>query len=109
MKSRTLKWITPTILFAVLALPVRLTAQASGEHRGHHRYKVIDIGTFGGSVNYLTNDNTGTGSASGVVNARGTVVSGAETSVPDPNFPNICLLCPTDPLIVHAFAWMTEP
>jgi probable HAF family extracellular repeat protein len=56
-------------------------------------------------VNYLTNDNTGTGSASGVVNGRGTVVSGADTSVTDPNFPNVCLLCPADPLIVHAFAW----
>ena len=47
MKSKTLMCITPVILFAVLALPARLTAQTSGEQRGHHRYKLIDIGLGG--------------------------------------------------------------
>jgi len=106
MKPKTLICITAMTLFAGLATSIRTDAQKpKGPHAEHHRYKFVDVGTFGGSVNYLTNDNTGTGSASGVVNGRGTVVSGAETSVLDLNFPNVCLLCPTDPLIVHAFAW----
>lgn len=41
MKSRTLTCITGMTLFAVLAIPVQLTAQ-------HKRYKVVDTGTLGG-------------------------------------------------------------
>ncbi|HKV80237.1 MAG TPA: hypothetical protein VJP02_18960 [Candidatus Sulfotelmatobacter sp.] len=56
-------------------------------------------------MSYLTNDQTGTGSASGVVNGRGRLVSAADTSIPNPNFPNVCLLCPADSLVVHPFRW----
>jgi probable HAF family extracellular repeat protein len=33
------------------------------------------------------------------------VVSGADTSISDPNYPNVCLVCPSDPYILHAFQW----
>jgi probable HAF family extracellular repeat protein len=33
------------------------------------------------------------------------VVSGADTSISDPNYPNVCLVCPLDPYILHAFQW----
>ena len=43
MKSRILTCITAMTLFAALTLPVELIAQ-------HTRYKVIDLGTLGGTV-----------------------------------------------------------
>jgi probable HAF family extracellular repeat protein len=108
MKSRTLAWTIRMTLCATLAMPIWLGAQAHQEQRDrkeHHRYKFEDVGTFGGPVSYLTNDQTGTGSPSGILNRRGSIVSSADTLTPDPNFPNTCLLCPADPHIVHAFRW----
>ena len=106
MKLRIFAFVAAATLIFALMILIRIDAQEQkGPQAEHHRYKFADVGTFGGPVNYLTNDNTGTGSASGIVNGRGTVVSGADTSVTDPNFPNVCLLCLADPLIVHAFAW----
>jgi len=95
MKSRALKCIVAMTLFDALAIPVRLAAQAQMEGKGHHRYKLIDLGTFGGPVSYLTNDPSGGGGASEILTPRGTVVSSADTSIPDPNYPNTCLVCPT--------------
>ena len=43
MKSRTLTCITAIGLFAALAIPVQLAAQ-------HTRYKLIDLGTLGGTL-----------------------------------------------------------
>jgi len=57
------------------------------------------------SIGLYCRDNTGSGSASGVLYRRGTIVGAADTSTPDPNFPNSCILCPTDPFILHAFQW----
>jgi len=75
----------------------------------HTRYRFSDVGTFGGPVSYLTNDETGTGSPSGVLNDRGSIVSAADTSIPNPNFPNVCILCPSaDPLVVNAFLWQND-
>src|SRR6266704_275374 len=55
MKSRTLTCITAITLFAALALPGELAAQ-------HTRYKLIDIGTFGGPASYFTSPGIGPGS-----------------------------------------------
>lgn len=87
MKSRRLKCITAMTLFAALAIPVRLAAQKQKEGKEHHRYKVVDIGTFGGPASFIANDPSGAGGASGVLNNRGIVVSGADTSTADPNYP----------------------
>jgi len=92
MKSRQLKWFTAITLFAALSAPIRLAAQ-------HTRYKVIDLGTFGGPHSY--------GSVNGegfqLLNDAGVVSSFADTSSSDPSFPNFC--DQLDCFIAHAFRW----
>jgi probable HAF family extracellular repeat protein len=107
MKSRTLTWITVMTLFAALAIRVRLAAQEPKEAKStHHRYKFVDVGSFGGPVTYLENDFTGGGGGvSGVLNNLETVVGAADTSTPDPNFGHGSGFFPLDPLIMHAFQW----
>jgi probable HAF family extracellular repeat protein len=61
----------------------------------HHHYKLIDIGTFGGPYSIFNNPSYR------VLNKRGTAVGLADTSIPDPYFPN----CFYDCLIDHGFAW----
>ncbi|MGC1934119.1 MAG: hypothetical protein WA681_03800 [Candidatus Acidiferrales bacterium] len=47
MKSRTTKWIVAMTLFAAMAIPARLSAQ---NPPGPTHYRVIDLGTLGGTV-----------------------------------------------------------
>jgi len=72
MKSRTM-CISAVTLFAALALPVQVAAQ-------HTRYKLIEIGTFGGPESYV-NPAGAIGSPS-TLNSSGVVVGGAGTSIP---------------------------
>jgi hypothetical protein len=102
MKSTTLKIVTGITLFAALAIPARLTAQASQrqeEKQEHTRYKLIDLGTFGGPHSY--------GSVNGegfqLLNDAGVVSSFADTSTPDPSFPAFC--DNLDCFLSHAFRW----
>jgi len=109
MKSRFPMLIAMTLM-AALALPVQFAAQDNPEdknHHKHHHYKLHDLGTFGGPTGYLCNDPSNGGGACAVLNRRGTVVGAADTSIPDPNYPNTCLTCPfpADPFILHAFKW----
>lgn len=86
-------------LIAVFAVPVRLVAQDNRVHnQWHHHYQLIDLGTLGGpqaftqdQLPFLTN--------------RGVVAGWADTSTPDPNYPNSCFFCFFSPFIVHAFQW----
>jgi probable HAF family extracellular repeat protein len=108
MKSRTLMCFTALTLFAALAIPIRLTAQDNQDHNYNHKlhhYKLTDLGTFGGPSAYLCNDPSNGGGACRVLNNRGAVVGAADTSLSDPNYPNVCLTCPLDPFISHAFQW----
>jgi hypothetical protein len=42
------------LLFAALALPLRLAAQDKQDHNNmHHHYKLIDMGTFGGPASFV--------------------------------------------------------
>ena len=69
--------------FTALTLPVRLVAQEQQEQRDrkeHHRYKLIDLGTFGGPNSYLPEPNQ----AIRALNNRGVVAGGADTSTADP-------------------------
>lgn len=81
MKSRFLMLLAAITLFAALAMPLRLAAQDKKDHHKHHHYKLIDIGTFGGPDSLVPE-------LQRIINSRGTVVGGADTSTPDPNAPN---------------------
>src|SRR6516164_7914620 len=82
-------------LFAALAIPVQLTAQ-------HTRYRLVVLGTLGGPQSY---GDPGHGAAN--INNQGTAVGVADTSTPDPFFPNFNPLFSSNigmyPLVYHAF------
>src|SRR5438874_5818207 len=92
MNSRTLILATATTLLALLALPVPLAAQ-------HTRYKLIDIGTFGGPASYFTDP--GIGGVSKVLNNRGMLAGKAELATPDNHGGN----CPPACFVTHVFRW----
>jgi len=49
MNSKTWTRIVAVVLLAVLARPIGLVAQDHADGKpGHHHYKLIDVGTFGG-------------------------------------------------------------
>jgi probable HAF family extracellular repeat protein len=95
-------------LFAALAIPVRLASQEQQqqEHsQEQHRYKLVDIGTFGGPASSVSFDNGVNGAPDQVLNHRGTVVGSADTSIPDPD-PNCQPGVPVgDCFLSHAFQW----
>jgi probable HAF family extracellular repeat protein len=80
MKSRTLNCFIAMTLFAALAIPVRLAAQAHNQHQP--RYTITDLGTLGGTFSQAFG-----------INNKGSVV-GYSTLTDNPNF---------RPL--HAFLW----
>jgi probable HAF family extracellular repeat protein len=86
-------------VFALLATPVGLAAQKSKVHsHQYHHYQLVDVGTFGGPLSYLASGQD-VGTASVVLNQRGLLVGGADTSAPDP-FPAFCF---NDCYVTHAF------
>jgi hypothetical protein len=93
MNCKTWTLIIALTLFAALVGPAQLAGQAPTKQP---RYKLIDLGTLGGPHSY--------GSINGdgfqLLNNSGMVASYADTSVPDPNAPNLCF----DPscFIAHA-------
>ena len=102
MKSK--KWTSVVVmtLFAALAMPVGMAAQdnPSQDHKSkHHQYKLIDMGTFGG----LWSAGPGVGNGGPLINGRGAVVGGAETTVPLPPYSNgfSCI----GPNVSHALGW----
>ncbi len=90
------------ILIALVAvtLPVQLAAQ-------HTRYKLIDIGTFGGPASYV-NPAPLMGSPD-QVNSSGMTVGGALTSIAITSSSNNAIVCGGIegilPLVNHAFQW----
>ena len=79
-------------LLLLLVLPVGLTAQ-------HTRYKLIDLGTFGGQASYLSNG------FDGIQNRHGTVVGAADVAAADPD-PAFCFNF--DCFVSHAFQWRDD-
>lgn len=105
------RFVASTTLFAMLALPVAAQdKQDDKSHRGHHHYKLVDIGTFGGPSSYFDSlnltdvfgFNTVFYNIARVRNAKGVFVGFAGTSTPDP-FPSFCYT--PDCFVAHAFAW----
>lgn len=93
MTSKLLASLIAAALFVALALPIRPAAQAlqGGEKNEHIRYKLVDVGTFGGP-------NSGNNGESIVMNREGDVTGSADTSTPDPS-------CFSDCFVSHAYRW----
>jgi probable HAF family extracellular repeat protein len=81
-------------VLAALAIPSQLLAQQP-------RYKLIDMGTFGGPQSFFNDGNDGNNSVT-VLNNRGVIAGWADTALPDP-FPGFCF--DDDCLVTHAFQW----
>ena len=82
-------------LTAALTIPAQMSSQQP-------RYRLIDMGTFGGPNSFLNGENEGNNAAQ-MLNSRGTLVGWADTPTPDPFAPDFCF---TDSCFVsHAFQW----
>jgi probable HAF family extracellular repeat protein len=94
MKIKTI-WIAAMTLLTV-AVAMRLAAQARPRSEGKEqlRYRLVDIGTFGGP-------NSGNNGESTVMNDQGDVAGFADTTTADPFAP----FCLTDCFVVHSFEW----
>jgi hypothetical protein len=77
MKSGRLMWITAMTVCEMLTSAVPLAGQDKQAHK-HHHYQLIDVGTLGGAQ-----------SIEKALNDQGTLVGCADTSTPDPNYPNL--------------------
>jgi probable HAF family extracellular repeat protein len=105
MKSRIMMWTIAVSLFTALAMPVCMTAQDAStpdHHHRHHTYTLVDLGTFGGANSYpIIVESVQTLSQSGVV------AGCADTTQPNPKYPNFnpFLFPPPqpDPAIAHGF------
>jgi len=99
VKSRRMTCITAMTLFAVLSIQVqpRLAAQEQSHLKQQLRYRLIDLGTFGGPASYFANG------FDGILSNRGTAAGWASTSTPDP-YPMFCFQ-PQNCFVTHAFRW----
>jgi probable HAF family extracellular repeat protein len=79
--------------FICLAISLQLAAQGSTPH---HRYKLIDLGTFGGPNSFLAYPPPGV-----ILSNQGSVVGIADTPNPDP----FCPHCFNDGTLSYAFRW----
>jgi probable HAF family extracellular repeat protein len=105
--TRVMKTIL-VVLSALTPLPLRMMAQIEAEQAKHHHYKLIDLGTFGGPLNYVNTgvDLLGPSVNPGPVqdvNFAGTLAGWADTSFSDPYGPTYCFN--GDCLVSHAFKW----
>ena len=87
MRSRILIFVISVVLLAALALPGQVAAQ-------HVRYKLIEMGTFGGPASYLTNPGNGPGFL--VLNDAGVFAGRSDTATFDPIIGDFR---------AHAFRW----
>jgi len=97
VKIRIVGGLITIVALTGLAAPTNLAAQGSqraqrGSEASHHRYKLVDIGTFGGPDSYFI---FGVG-----LNGRGQAAGAAATPTPDP-FP----ICIFDCFVGHTFLW----
>jgi probable HAF family extracellular repeat protein len=105
-KSRMFANIIAMALFVTMAMPVCVLAQGNAgqeQTATHHHYKFIDLGTFGGPKGGISGE-----PSYNVINSKGTVVGGADTSLltPEPGCYNP--IGNPDCYISHAFVWRGE-
>jgi len=106
MKSRTFILVTVMTLFAALAIAVQVAAQDNQHHKHkHHHYKVIDMGTFGGSLSSI---NMATDVNAQAVNMVGETVGFSATATPK-GTTSQPIICGGDDgvgsTVTHAFRW----
>src|SRR5262245_9291991 len=83
-----------SLFAATLVLPF-ITCAGQPPTKSHPRYKLIDLGTFGGPLSTFE-------FSARVINNQGTAVGAADTAIPDPFAPN----CFSPNCVVqHAFQW----
>jgi probable HAF family extracellular repeat protein len=100
VKSRTWMWMAAVYLFAAVTAPIWLVAQDDqSSPKEHHRYKLIDLGTFGGPSSTVPGPNFGPSGSAKSVNNHGTVVGAADTQTADPDG-----FFTGDSFVAHAFA-----
>src|SRR5215831_12650994 len=89
------------LLFALLTVPVTAQKQPPTQERKiGHRYRFVDLGTFGGPTAYYYGSDRI--SQVQVLNNRGMATGYASTSMPDP-YPDFCW--DGDCFLAHAFLW----
>jgi probable HAF family extracellular repeat protein len=95
---RSVCFAVMALLVATLPPSVQLAAQEKQEQKIEYpRYKLIDIGTFGGPNDIINGPNLP------ILSRNGAYAGEAELSIPDPYAPNYC----SDPdcLVQHAQKW----
>ena len=90
------RWIVASVLTVAFALSIFHQLALADDAKHNIRYKLVDIGGFGGPSSFLQNG------FDGILNNRGSLVGWADTAQPDP-FPDFCFL--PDCRISHAFLW----
>jgi probable HAF family extracellular repeat protein len=90
-------FISQSLLTIALA-PAFLAGQVP-ESRHLPRYRVVDLGTFGGPFSYVSANGPG----GRILNNAGVVSSYADTTQPDPDAPDFCF--DPDCLVAHAYRW----
>jgi probable HAF family extracellular repeat protein len=86
--------ITAIAFFAVLAIPIESAAQEYLGAQKQPRYRLVDLGTFGGP--------NSSDFASPIMNNVGGITGAADTADSDPNAPN-CYN--RDCFVTHAYVW----
>jgi len=88
-----------SVILVILSIPLTLFARNNhaGNHR-HHRYRLIDIGTFGGPQSHLHIFDV----YARILNEGGMVAGFADTPIPDPHT-GFCFT--EDCFVTHAFQW----
>lgn len=108
MESPRLSRMTALMLFVGLAVPIQPAAQQQAanrqEKKEHHRYRLVDIGTFGGPASFV-NPVVNGGPA---ISTRGTAVGSSATAIPSDPATHFFYCGGLDgnlPFTFHAFDW----
>jgi len=91
--------IASFMLVNLVVLSIGLTAQDDAARNHHPQYKLIDLGTLGGPVSYESVN----GEGNQILNDSGVIAASADTSIPDPNAPDLCFN--PECFVTHAVRW----